>query len=76
MRCPSCGRGELVDAKTTYFYSLPNCYVIIENVPCQRCDECGEEIIDMKVMKKLEQITALAAKIADRVFITDYQKAA
>lgn len=43
MRCMSCKVGEMKPAKTTYFAQLNNCYVIIENVPCLKCDQCGEE---------------------------------
>ena len=45
MKCMSCKYGEMKEAKTTYFAQLNNCYVIIENVPCMKCSQCGEEFL-------------------------------
>ena len=42
MRCMSCKMEEMEEGKNTYFTHLHNCYVIIENVPCYKCIQCGE----------------------------------
>ena len=33
------------------------CFIIVKNVPCYICTECGEQFIDGKTMERLEEIT-------------------
>lgn len=51
MKCFLC-KGNVTDATTTY----NNCYIIIKNVPCQKCEQCGEEFISGTTMLKIESI--------------------
>lgn len=76
MRCMSCKSDNMVDSKTTYFAQLNNCYVIIENVPCKKCDQCGEEFFSVSVMKKIDTILNKIEKISSKIFIMDFQSAA
>lgn len=76
MRCMSCKYGEMKEAVTTYFTSLNNCYVIIENVPCLKCVQCGEEFLNISVAKKIDDILDNIEKIASKIFILDYTVAA
>ena len=76
MRCMSCKHGEMKEAVTTYFTCLDNCYVIIENVPCMKCSQCGEEFINTSVAEKIDDILDDIEKIASKIFILDYAQAA
>ena len=76
MRCMSCKHGEMKEALTTYFKRLNNCYVIIENVPCLKCNQCGEEFINTSVAEKIDDILDSIEKIASKIFILDYASAA
>lgn len=40
MTCFYC-KGDMVDSTTTYVEDLGNC-IIIRNVPCSKCSQCGE----------------------------------
>ncbi len=62
--------------KSTYFAELNDCYVIIENVPCFKCSQCGEIVYSASVMEKIENILENVQKIASKIFIMDYSKAA
>ena len=62
--------------KSTYFAQLENCYVIIENVPCYKCTQCGEVVYSAAVMEKIEDILDKIQSIASRIFILDYATAA
>ena len=53
MKCMSCKGGKMKPSKTTYFARLNNCYVIIENVPCLKCEQCGEEFLNTFLGEKL-----------------------
>ena len=72
----TCKYGEMKEAVTTYFTHFNNCYVIIENVPCLKCGQCGEEFINISVAEKIDDILDSIEKIASRIFILDYAKAA
>ncbi|MCD8333472.1 MAG: type II toxin-antitoxin system MqsA family antitoxin [Clostridiales bacterium] len=64
------------DAVTTYYAQLDNCYVIIENVPCRKCDQCGEEYFSASVLERIDDILERLEKIASKIFIMDYETAA
>lgn len=72
----SCKYGEMKETFTTYFSQLNNCYVIIENVPCLKCSQCGEEFLVASVSEKIDDILDSIEKIASKIFILDYNKAA
>lgn len=76
MKCLVCKNGDMKEAKTTYFAQLNNCYVIIENVTCMKCEQCGEEFFAMSVLEKIDDILDHLEKIASKIFIMDYAAAA
>ena len=55
---------------------LKDCIVIVKNVPCEECSECGENFFSDDVMERLESIVNKAREIASEVFVTDYSKQA
>lgn len=76
MKCLACKNETMVESKATYFAHLQNCYVIIENVPCQKCTQCGEEIFPLSVMSRIDKIVASVANIASKVCIVEYKSVA
>ena len=51
MRCLICKDGSMLEARSPYFAQFENCYVIIENVPCFKCSQCGEILYSASVME-------------------------
>ena len=76
MRCLLCKADSMLENKNTYFAQLGNAYVIIENVPCRKCPQCGEVVYSASVLEKIDEIIDKMQSIADKVFIMDYAKAA
>mgnify|MGYP002768409132 FL=1 len=76
MRCVSCKDGEMKKDKSAYFADLGTCYVIIENVPCYKCEKCGEVFYPASVAEKIESILERVGTIASKIFIFDYTNAA
>ena len=76
MKCYECGHGTVVDSTTTYFAKAKDCYVIIENVPCRKCDECGDIEYSVGVLMRLEEILKTVETLAAKVTILDYKAAA
>ncbi len=66
----------MVQTTTQYYSKLPDGYVIIENVPCERCDFCGEIYFSMSVMERVDEIIAAMKMTKDKVVIADFRQAA
>lgn len=76
MKCLVCKSNEIENSTTTYFAQVNGCYVIIENVPCQKCHQCGETLFSMDVLEKIDDILERVEKIVSKVIIMDYSEAA
>ncbi|MBP5443411.1 MAG: type II toxin-antitoxin system MqsA family antitoxin [Treponema sp.] len=74
--CFFCKNGTVSHSLTTYMVDLKDCIIIVKNVPCEECSECGEKFFSDEVMEKLEVIIKKAREIASEVFVTDYSKQA
>ena len=55
MNCFFC-KGDMKDGFTTHVTELKNCIVIIKNVPCLKCEQCGEVVYSGEVLKQLDEI--------------------
>lgn len=75
MKCFAC-KGNVQKATTTYMTEYNHCYIIIRNVPCEKCTQCGEEYLDGVTLKKIETIIARLKAALTEVAIVDYEKAA
>ena len=76
MKCLICKADSMTNDKSTYFAQLPNCYVIIENVPCYKCEQCGEIVYAASVMEKIDDLLEHLEKVASKIFIVEYAEAA
>ena len=61
---------------TTHVVNYKDCIIIVKNVPCEECEQCGEKYYTDEVMQKLEQIVNSAKKLMKEVSILDYSEAA
>jgi YgiT-type zinc finger domain-containing protein len=57
---------------TTHVVTLNNCVIVVKNVPCEECEQCGEKYFSDEVMEKLEEIVSKAKDLASEVFVTNY----
>lgn len=77
MGCLSCRGGDMVEGFEAYFAKLKSGgYLIIENVPCFVCDQCGEVVYSTAVIAKIEKIIEFCEKLHSKISIIDYNKAA
>lgn len=76
MKCLSCKSGNMEESTTTYTAVLKNCILIIKNVPCMNCEQCGEVLYNTDILEKIDDIIAMAEKMASEVSIIDYSKVA
>ena len=76
MRCLCCKAEAMEEAVNTYFAQLNNCYVIIENVPCLKCTQCGEVLYSVEILEKIDLLLEKAGSLASKILIMDYRRAA
>ena len=76
MKCPVCGADLMKAGKTAYFAQVDGCYIIIENVPCYTCSQCGEKVYSASVLEKIDDIIDRFRKLPEKLMIMDYSKAA
>lgn len=76
MNCLACKGGNMIKGFDSYFAKLKTGYLIVENVPCLKCDQCGEVLFSTAVVAKIEKIIVAYENISDKVSIIDYNKAA
>lgn len=55
MTCFLC-KGDVEKSTTTYMTEYNGCYIIIKNVPCTKCTQCGEEFLNGVTLQKIEKI--------------------
>ncbi len=71
MTCFYC-KGDLIEATTTYMEDLGNCIVIIKNVPCNKCSQCGEISYSGTVVRQIEKIISNLQNSLTEVAIVNY----
>ena len=76
MKCLCCKADAIEESTNAYCAHLKNCYVIIENVPCLKCAQCGEVLYASDTLEKIDVLLERAEMIASRILIVDYQNAA
>ena len=64
--CFFCKNGTVEHSVTTYMVDLKTCIVIIKNVPCEECTQCGEKYFTDSVMEKLEAIVKKSPRFCKR----------
>lgn len=74
MTCFYC-KGNMSASTTTHFEQLDNCYVIIKNVPCMKCEQCGEVVYTAAVAKRIEQIIDGLEKALTEIAVVNYSAA-
>lgn len=67
-------KGEMNKDFTTYFEDLGNCIVVIKNVPCLKCSQCGEVVFNGKTVKRIEEIVSSLKNILTEIAVVDYQE--
>ena len=77
MRCHFC-RGNLEKSTTEFMEKMDNFIVVIENIPCEKCSQCGEAYFTDEVAGKIEQILDSIKMISSSLTVTviDYTNTA
>ncbi len=72
--CTLC-KNTTVPNTTTHVINYKNCVIVIKNVPCLECDQCGEKYYTDEVAENLELLVDMAKKLMQEIAVIDYKQA-
>jgi YgiT-type zinc finger domain-containing protein len=53
--CNFCGNRNFREKHVQYIYKHDNQFLVVDNVPCEECEYCGEQYFKAEVLKKIEE---------------------
>ena len=71
MTCYACNN-KLKQSTTTYFVDLKTCMVIVKNVPCLKCEKCGEVFYSDAVTERLDEIIEQVRQLVTEIAVVEY----
>ncbi len=54
-KCHFCGNKNFYKSKVQYIYRHNNQFLIVNDVPCEQCEYCGEQYFEGKVLRQIEE---------------------
>ncbi len=74
--CMYCKNSTAVKSTTTHVVDYKSCIIVIKNVPCLECEQCGEKYYMDEIAEKLEMIVGTAKKWMQEMAVIDYWQVA
>ncbi|MCM1525065.1 MAG: type II toxin-antitoxin system MqsA family antitoxin [Ruminococcus sp.] len=71
MKCFFC-KSDMDESVPVHTAELKNCIVIIKNVPCMKCSECGETVYSGETLQRIEEILERCKRAMTEVAIVNY----
>jgi YgiT-type zinc finger domain-containing protein len=53
--CNFCGNRNFTEKRVQYIYRREEKLLLVNNVPCEECEYCGEQYFKAEVLKKIEK---------------------
>ncbi len=74
--CMFCKCDTVKQSTTTHVVNYKNSIIVIKNVPCEECEQCGEKYYTDEVAEQLEKMVNLAKQMMQEIAVLDYSKVA
>lgn len=74
--CNYCKNDRMINSYTTHVVSYKDYVIIIKNVPCLECSQCGEKYYSNDVALLLDKIVNNTKKSMQEISVIDYKKVA
>lgn len=66
----------MTQSTATHFADLKNCIIIIKNVPCLECPQCGEKYYTDEVARRLDEIIKAVGSMMTEIAVIEYSAGA
>ncbi|WP_069470755.1 YgiT-type zinc finger protein [Candidatus Marithrix sp. Canyon 246] len=53
-KCHFCGNKNFKETKVQYIYKHNGKFLIMDDVPCEQCEFCGEQYFEGKILRQIE----------------------
>ena len=70
-KCLFC-KGDLADSYCNYMADVDGHFIIIKNVPCHKCSQCGEVSYSGTIVSEIEKIVEKLKDVLTEVAIVDF----
>ena len=74
--CMLCKCDTVKQSTTTHVVNYNGSVIIIKNVQCEECEQCGEIFYTDEVAEHLEEMVNEAKKLLQEISVIDYSKVA
>lgn len=74
--CMFCKCDSVKSSLTTHVVNFNGAIIVIKNVPCEECEQCGEKYYTDEVAEKIEKLVDLAKQMMQEIAVLDYAKVA
>lgn len=74
--CMFCKSKMMKESTTTHVVDYKKSVIVIKNVPCEECDQCGAKFYSDGVAEHLENIVNDSKRLLQELSIIDYSKIA
>ena len=74
--CMFCKCDTVKQSPSTHVVNYKNSIIVIKNVPCEECEQCGEKYYTDEVAERLELIVNMAKKLMQEIAVIDYPQVA
>ena len=74
--CMFCKCDTVKQSTTTHVVNYSGSVIVIKNVPCEECEQCGEIFYTDEVAASMEKIVNDTKKLLQDLSVLDYSKVA
>ena len=74
--CMYCKCKNMMPSLTTHVVNYKNCIIIIKNVPCEECEQCGAKYYSDETARQLEKLVNTAKQLMQEISVINYTKVA
>lgn len=74
--CLLCKCDTVRQTTTVHVVNYKGCVIVVKNVPCEECEQCGEKSYTDEVAERLEAVVNSAKKLLQEISVIDYAKVA
>lgn len=70
-KCYYC-KGNMTDDFSNYMVDLDEHFIIVRNLPCHNCSQCGEVSYSGGVVERLEKIVGKLKEVVTEIAVVEY----
>lgn len=74
--CMLCKCDTVRQTTTVHVVNYKGCVIVVKNVPCEECEQCGEKFYTDEVTERLEEMVNSEKKLLQEISVIDYAKVA